>query len=117
MPLLTRAGRRRAAICRLIGSGYQWRRPALLLVDIVDVARALHPHAGGELGASVCDFHTIIVELPVAQVLEEVGLAVCVLECCIDIVADARPNGHVARIIQLHRARIVIDAPVQGATG
>lgn len=61
--------------------------------------------------------HAVVVELPVAQVLEEVRLAVLVLEGVIDVVAHARPNAHVPRIVQLHLAGVVVDAPVQGAAG
>ena len=71
----------------------------MFLVDVVVHARAVHPFAGGELGSGMGDFHLAVVELPVAEVFEEVGLAVDILEGGVHIVSNAAPNAHVTGIV------------------
>lgn len=63
------------------------------------------------------NLHAIIVKLPIAIVLEEVRLAIRVLEGGIDVIADASPKGHVAWIVQFHFVGGIIDAPILLATG
>lgn len=65
----------------------------------------------------MCHLHAIIVKLPIAIVLEEVRLAVRVLEGGIDVIAHASPDGHVTRIVQFRHAGGIIDAPILFATG
>lgn len=65
----------------------------------------------------MCYLHAIIVKLPITIVLEEVRLAIRILEGSIDVVAHACPDGHVARIVQFYLAGSVINAPIEGATG
>lgn len=56
------------------------------------------------------DAHPQIVEPPVALALEEVRLAVSVLEGGVDVVADALPHRHVPRVVQLDVVRVLVES-------
>lgn len=86
------------------------------VVQNLPLVVALHPPRRRRLRELVRDAHAHVVESPVAEPLEEVRLAVAVLEGGVYVVTDALPHRHVARIVQLNLVRVLIEPPVEPAT-
>jgi len=101
----------------LVLPGNQGRRISLLVIHLVGTPGALHPFPGRQLGPGMGHLHEVVAELPVSQVLEEVRLAIQVLERRVNVVAHSRPDAHVSRIKWVHLTRGVVESPVQSAAG
>ena len=72
----------------------------------------VHPRLGDGGGVGLEDGHAAVVELPEVLALEEVRLAVRVAEGGVDGVGDARPDGDVARVVELDVHHVLLEPPV-----